>query len=171
MRSLFFGKKFHIVIVCTANRTRSAYFAGLLEHCLEQYGPGALKKIRITSAGTHAVRGGRVNDVAALIARKHGFTLRRHLSTPLSDRIVKQADLILVMEKEHKDFILQKWPEAESKVFRLMEFGWTGEDPDESLDVPDPTGKCADDFRAFDETARGEVVRVMEELSRRGIIP
>jgi protein-tyrosine-phosphatase len=165
-----FRKKFHLVIVCTANRTRSAYFAGYLRHYLEQYRPGALKRIKITSAGTKAADGGRVNDVVALIARNHGFSLRQHTADPLSDLLVKRADLILVMAQEHKDFILEKWPEAQDKVFRLMEYGWQGDDEMETLDVPDPTGKNVEDFKAFIETAHAEADRLVHELVHREII-
>jgi len=165
-----FRKKFHLVIVCTANRTRSAYFSGYLKHYLTQYRPGALKRIKITSAGTKAVTGGRVNDVVALIARNHGFSLRQHVSEPLSDRLVKQADLILVMEQEHKDFMLEKWPEAKEKVFRLMEYGWQGEETVETLNVPDPTGKNAEDFQMFMETAHAEADRLIHELIHQEII-
>ncbi len=165
-----FRKKFHLVIVCTANRTRSAYFAGYLRHYLSQYRPGALKRIKITSAGTKAQTGGRVNDVVALIARNHGFSLRQHTSEPLSDPLVKCADLILVMEQEHQDFLLEKYPEAKDKIFRLMEYGWQGEDGIESLDVPDPTGKNVDDFKAFIETAHIEADRLVHELVHREII-
>jgi protein-tyrosine-phosphatase len=165
-----FQKKFHLVIVCTANRTRSAYFAGYLKHYLAQYRAGALKRLKITSAGTKASGGGRVNDVVALIARNNGFSLRQHTSAPLSDKLVKRADLILVMEQEHKDFILEKYPEAKEKVFRLMEYGWQGEDPIETLDVPDPTGKTAGDFKAFIETAHAEADRLVHELVHRQIV-
>jgi len=165
-----FRKKFHLVIVCTANRTRSAYFSGYLKHYLAQYRLGALKRIRITSAGTKAQTGGRVNDVVALIARNHGFSLRQHTSEPLTDKLVRHADLILVMEQEHKDFILEKYPAANEKVFRLMEYGWQGEDEIESLDVPDPTGKNVDDFKAFIETAHAEADRLVHELVHREII-
>lgn len=167
---LSFKKKYHLVIVCTANRTRSAYFAGYLKHYLEQYRAGALKRIRITSAGTKAYGGGRVNDVVALIARKGGFSLRQHLAEPLSARLIKQADLILVMEQEHKDFILEKWPEAKEKVFRLMEYGWQGEEAVDVLDVPDPTGRNAEDFQAFIDTAHAEADRLVHELVHREII-
>lgn len=166
----FFRKKFRLVIVCTANRTRSAYLEGYLKHYLTQYRPTALKRIQISSAGTKAVTGGRVNDVVALIARKNGFSLRQHTSNPLSGRMIKDADLILVMEQEHKDFILERYPEAKDKVFRLMEFGWQGEDTVESLNVPDPTGKTADDFQAFIDTAQVEADRVVHELVHREII-
>ncbi len=166
----FFRKKFHLVIVCTANRTRSAYFAGYLRHYLLQYRPGALKRIKITSAGTKAYGGGRVNDVVALIARKEGFSLREHFAEPLSEKLMKHADLILVMEQEHKDFILEKYPDTKEKIFRLMEYGWQGEDPVEMLNVPDPTGKHADDFQAFINTAHAEADRLVHELVHREII-
>lgn len=166
----FFKKKFQLVIVCTANRTRSAYFAGYLKYYLSQYRPSALKQIKITSAGTKASGGGRVNDVVALIARNNGFSLRQHTAEPLSDRMVKCADLILVLEQEHKDFILEKYPEAQAKVFRLMEYGWQGEDEVESLNVPDPTGKNAEDFKAFIEKAHVEADRLVHELVHREII-
>ncbi|MBM4152262.1 MAG: hypothetical protein FJ220_01900 [Kiritimatiellaceae bacterium] len=166
----FFKKKFHVVIVCTANRTRSAYFAGYLNHCIQQYWPGALKRIKITSAGTKAVSGGRVNDVVALIARKQGFSLRQHLSTPVSTALMKRADLILVMEQEHKDYILENYPFTKEKLFRLMEYGWQGEDSMSSLNVPDPTGKDADDFKAFIETARVEADRLINELVHREVL-
>ncbi len=166
----FFRKKFHLVIVCTANRTRSAYLAGHLNHYLSQYRSSALKRIKITSAGTKAAGGGRVNDVVALIARNNGFSLRQHTAEPLSDNLMKNADLILVMEQEHKNFILEKYPDAQDKVFRLMEYGWQGEDEIETLDVPDPTGKNVEDFKAFIETAHAEADRLVHELIHREII-
>jgi protein-tyrosine phosphatase len=166
----FLGKKFNLVIVCTANRTRSVYFAGYVKDYLRKYRPEALRRLRITSAGTKAMSGGRVNDVVALIARNNGFSLRDHSAEPVTARIVKAADLMLVMEQVHKDAILKKFPAADGKVFRLMEYGWQGDEDVESLDVPDPTGKTADDFRAFIETAHAEADRLLHELVHQQII-
>lgn len=166
----FFGKKFHLVVVCTANRTRSAYFAGYLKHYLRQYRPEALKRIRIESAGTKAVSGGRVNDVVALIARNNGFSLRDHKADGLTQKTVRKANLILVMEQEHKDFILKRWPDAEEKVFRLMEYGWQGDEEVGSLDVPDPTGRQAEDFQEFIDTAHVEADRLLHELVHQQVI-
>jgi len=165
-----FKKKYHLVIVCTANRTRSAYFAEYLRNYLKKYRPEALKKLKITSAGTKAVSGGRPNDVVALLARNNGFSLRGHTADPLNPKLVKDADLILTMEQVHKDDILKKYPEADRKVFRLMEYGWQGDEEMDSLDVPDPTGKEADDFKAFIETAHAEADRLLHELVHQQII-
>lgn len=165
-----FKKKFHLVIVCTANRTRSAYFAGYLQNYLRKYRPEAFKGLKITSAGTKAVDGGRVNDVVALIARNNGFSLRAHTADRVTKKSVKGADLILTMEQVHKDYILKKFPEADGKVFRLMEYGWQGDEKMDSLDVPDPTGKNADDFREFIATAHAEADRLLHELVHQQII-
>ncbi|MBC8207154.1 MAG: hypothetical protein ISR84_03235 [Kiritimatiellales bacterium] len=165
-----FKKKYHLVIVCTANRTRSAYFSEYLRHYLKKYRPEALKKLKIISAGTKAVSGGRPNDVVALIARNNGFSLRGHTASPLTAHTVKNADLILTMEQVHKDHILKEYPEAEGKVFRLMEYGFQGDDEVDNLDVPDPTGKTADDFREFISTAHAEADRLLHELVHNQII-
>ena len=165
-----FKKKYHLVIVCTANRTRSAYFSEYLRDYLKKYRPEALKKLKITSAGTKAVSGGRVNDVVALIARNNGFSLRGHTADPLTAHVVKTADLILTMEQVHKDHVLKKYPEAGGKVFRLMEYGFQGDDEIDNLDVPDPTGKNADDFREFIATAHAEADRLLHELVHNQII-
>lgn len=160
-----FRKKFHLLIVCTANRTRSAYFAGYLQNFLSQYRPAALKRLKITSAGTKAISGGRPNDVVALIARKNGFSLRQHTAEPVSARLMKKADLVLVMEQVHKNDLLKKYPQAKDKVFRLMEYGWQKDgESEDSFDVPDPTGKNAEDFQAFIETAHFEADRILHEL-------
>ncbi len=118
-----------------------------------------------------------MNDVVALIARKNGFSLRQHLAGPLSAKRIKKADLIVTMEQEHKDDILEKYPEAETKVFRLMEYGWEGvereageKEEEEVLDVPDPTGKNVEDFQAFIDTAHAEADRLLHELMRRQIV-
>ncbi len=165
-----FRKKYHLVIVCTANRTRSAYFSAYLSHYLRKYRPEALKTLKITSAGTKAVSGGRPNDVVALIARNNGFSLRNHQAGPVTKKVVKAADLILTMEQVHKDDILKRFPQADGKVFRLMEYGCQGDDEPGSLDVPDPTGKNADDFREFIDTAHAEADRLLHELVHQQII-
>ena len=164
----FFKKKFHLVIVCTANKTRSAYFAAYLQHLLMQYRPEALKRLKISSAGTKAISGGRVNDVVAMIARKNGFSLRQHTADPVTARLIKKADLVLTMEQVHKDDLLARFPDAKEKIFRLMEYGWPdGGDAGETLDVPDPTGKTAGDFQAFIDTAHAEADRILHELVHR----
>lgn len=164
-----FGKKFTIVVACRANITRSAYLHGYMEHYLKQYVPYAKKKIRILSAGVEARTGGSASQVVKHVARLHGFQLNSHRSDPFSKKLVKQADAILVMEQWQKDALIKRFPQAQDKTFRLMEYLWHG-DPDEIRDIPDPTGQNTADYEEFIDAAHTEVDRIFRELGREGIV-
>jgi len=164
-----FDKKFTIVVVCKANITRSAYLHGYMENYLKEHMPYARKKVRILSAGVKARRGGSASQVVKHVARLKGFHLNHHKSDPMTDKLVKQADVILVMEQWQKDDILGRFPKAEGKTFRMMEYLWY-EDPEDIHDIPDPTGQNTADYEEFIAAAHAEVDRIFRELGREGVV-
>jgi protein-tyrosine phosphatase len=164
-----FSKKFTIVVACKANITRSAYLHGYMEQMLKEHYPYARKKVKILSAGVKARGGGSANSVVKHVARLNGFSLSGHTSSKFTKKMVKNADVILVMEQWQKEEVLAKFPMAEGKVFRMMEYLWHG-DSDEIRDIPDPTGRNTADFEEFIEAAHSEVDRIFRELGREGII-
>ncbi len=164
-----FGKKFTIVVACKANITRSAYLHGYMEHCLKEHLPYARKKIRILSAGVKARGGSSAHQVSRHVARINGFSLSDHRSSPFTKKLIKRADVILVMEQWQKEALIERFPAAADKTFRFMEYLWHG-DPAEITDIPDPTGQHTADYEEFIEVAHAEVDRVFRELGREGII-
>lgn len=164
-----FGNKFTIVVACKANITRSAYLHGYMEHYLREHLPHARKKVRIKSAGVQARQGSQASQVVQHVARTRGFSLKGHRSDPFTKKLVRQADVILVMEQYQKDALLERFPEAKEKTFRLMEYLWHG-DADEIRDVPDPTGQNTADYEEFLDAAHAEVDRIFRELGRAGVV-
>ena len=164
-----FGEKFTIVVVCKANITRSAYLHGYIENYLKEHIPYARKKVRILSAGVQARHGASASQVVQHVAKVNGFSLATHHSSPLNNRMIKAADAILVMEQCQKDAILGYFPEAMGKTFRMTEY-LRNDDTEDACDIPDPTGKDLDEYRAFIEVAHAEVDRIFRELGREGII-
>ncbi len=164
-----FSKKFTIVVVCKANITRSAYLHGYMENYLKVHMPYARKKVRFLSAGVRARSGGSANQVVRHIAKLNGFSLGHHHSNPMTNKMVKAADVILVMEQYQKDAILERFQTAEGKTFRLTEYLWTG-DPSEITDIHDPTGKSTVDYEEFIPVAHAEVDRIFRELAREGVV-
>ncbi len=164
-----FSKKFTIVVVCKANITRSAYLHGYMDYYLREHMPYARKKVRILSAGVKARSGGSASQVVKHVAKLNGFSLRGHRSDPMSRKLVKEADAILVMEQWQKDNLLERFPKAAEKTFRMMEYLWNGE-PEDIRDIPDPTGQNTADYEEFIEAAHAEVDRIFRELGREGII-
>jgi protein-tyrosine-phosphatase len=164
-----FNKKFTIVVVCKANITRSAYLHGYMENYLKEHMPYARKKMRILSAGVQARSGGSASQVVKHVAKLNGFSLQNHRSDPLTKKVVNEANVILVMEQYQKDAILEQFPKAEGKTFRMMEYLWTGDD-NEICDIPDPTGQNLVDYEEFMDAAHSEVDRIFRELGREGTL-
>jgi protein-tyrosine phosphatase len=48
--------------------------------------------------------------------RERGLDLTQHESQPLSDRLVRFADLILTMTRGHREAIAAQWPEAAART-------------------------------------------------------
>ena len=164
-----FDKKFTIVVACKANITRSAYLHGYMDQYLKAYYPYAKKKIRILSAGVKARSGGSASSVVKHVARINGFSLSGHRSDPFTRKLVKNADVILVMEHWQKENLLERFPKAGDKIFLMMEYLWHGEARD-IRDIPDPTGQNTSDYQEFIDAAHSEVERIFRELGREGII-
>lgn len=164
-----FGKKFTIVVACKANITRSAYLDGYMTHYLKESYPYARKKVKIQSAGVRARRGSSANSVVKHVARINGFSLKGHGSDPFTPKLVRNADVILVMEQWQKDELTERFPKAGNKIFRMMEYLQSGE-PEDIRDIPDPTGQNTVDFEEFIDVAHFEVERIFRELGREGVI-
>ena len=105
----------------------------------------------------------------ALVPGMKRIFLTGHGSDPFSKALVNKADVILVMEQWQKELLIERFPEAECKTFRMMEYLWNGE-PDEIRDIPDPTGQNLTDYEEFMEVAHSEVERIFRELCREGVI-
>lgn len=142
---------FIALLVCTGNTCRSPMAEVLLRRrvaeklgCkmddLEERG------VTIQSAGIAAMAGGRSTPEALQAMAERDLDLSQHESQPLTDQLVRFADLILTMTRGHRDAIVAQWPEVASRTVLLCR--------DES-DVTDPIGgppevyrRCADQIDA-----------------------
>ena len=77
----------------------------------------------------------RVADEAVEVMRSYGLDIGSHVPTPIGDRDVDGADLILTMDSELLRGARSRWPDAAEKMHRIIEFA-TGE----PSDVRDPMG-------------------------------
>jgi protein-tyrosine phosphatase len=119
-----------ILCLCNGNYCRSPIAEGLLRKQLEAHGHGMF---RVTSAGTTRVHEGKPPaSLTIQVIRQRAapdFTHTPHHVTPDE---VAQADLILAMAAEHRDWIAEHYPDARSRTMLLAEaIG-------QSFDIPDP---------------------------------
>lgn len=152
-----------ILLVCTGNSCRSVMAAGLLKVLLK--GKGDYK---IMTAGIAAIKGmGATNETIQAMSEQN-IDVSGHRSSPLSDEMIGEADLILVMETRQKENILGRRPEAKDKVYLLSEFG-RQELEDKLVDpnIPDPIGKSIEFYRHVFGMIKEGIVRTVKTLEER----
>lgn len=131
-----------IVFVCSGNTCRSPMAAGLATRILSETLhipiaelPGA--HVLVRSAGVHAARGMPAAPEAVKIAGEMGADIHQHRSVPLTDDLLRRADMIYTMTQAHRDEIISHAPLMAEKTFTL--------DPDG--DIEDPIGKGEQVYR------------------------
>lgn len=111
-------ESFAVLMVCTANQCRSP----MTEHILRQRLSETDRGWRLSSAGTHATTGTRMQRDAAQILSERGISARGWRSRQLERSMIDEADLILTAEHRHRDLILTAVPEAQRRTFTLLQF-------------------------------------------------
>jgi protein-tyrosine-phosphatase len=120
-----------ILFVCTANRFRSPIAAIAFGRQVVKRGDD--HHINISSAGTWTVSGLPATPDALKQAQKYNLNLSLHRSRLISQEILSESDLILVMDANHKEGITHEFPVVADKIYLLAEV--TNE---ASYDIPDP---------------------------------
>lgn len=148
---------FMVLVVCTGNTCRSPMAEVLLrKRIADRLGcePDEVDErgVIVVSAGISAMTGGRPTSEAVEVMAQRGLDLSGHESQPVTERLVRQADLILAMTRSHRDAIAAQWPAAANRTQVLCRNG---------ADVADPIGgsrelydRCADQI---DEQLREHV--------------
>jgi len=123
-----------VLLVCTGNTCRSpmaevmfrrlaAEKLNCQEAELEQRG------VIVASAGIAAVAGCGPSREAVEVMQEKQLDLGKHESQPFTDRLVKDADVILTMTSSHRQAIMRRWPDAAPRTHTLRPDGRDIDDP------------------------------------------
>ena len=151
-----------VLFVCTGNSCRSVMAEGLLRKRLEELGRD---DVEVYSAGIRALNGLPPTDETLEVMEEEGIAMPDFESKNLTDEMIKEADLILVMEDFQLEEIIRLVPEAASKTHLLKIFGQhnPAEHP-EGYDIPDPIGRPLKDYKYCFNVIKKEIDRIIKLL-------
>ena len=107
----------HILVVCVGNICRSPMAEALLKHALR-----GQDGFTVESAGLGALVGHPASEYSQELMLEMGLDISEHRARQIHPDMVREADLVLVMEAGHKRAIDDADPTARGKVHRLGEW-------------------------------------------------
>lgn len=151
-----------VLFVCTGNSCRSVMAEGLLKKYLKEMGKNDIK---VSSAGIAAIDGNMPTNETIAVMENEDVDVSGHRTRKLDENMVKDSDLILVMEDIHKEFIDSTFPEGSYKTYLLKEYGAEGEgNYPESSNIADPIGRPIDYYKLSMHVIDDQVKRVARSL-------
>ncbi|MEM7312327.1 MAG: L-threonylcarbamoyladenylate synthase [Planctomycetota bacterium] len=158
---------FLVVVVCTGNTCRSPMGEALMRNAIakrigctdeELEDQGVL----VISAGIAAMSGGRASVQSVDVMKERGLNIDDHASQPVTDRLVRHADLIFTMTNGHRAGLLAQWPEAAPRTHLLCPDG---------RDVSDPIGGPLELYARCAEQIDNAIIQRVEEMDLDGLRP
>ncbi|RMV80113.1 Low molecular weight phosphotyrosine protein phosphatase [Pseudomonas caricapapayae] len=131
-----------VLVICVGNICRSPMAAAMLQQRLEA------TQVRIQSAGIAALSGSSIDPAARAVLQSHKVQPQRHAARQMNRELLRQADLILLMEQAHFSDVLDLAPEVRGKAFLIGQW-------QQPLDVADPYRRPASAFeRTYAQLSR-----------------
>lgn len=156
--------KKRVVFVCTGNTCRSPLAEGILRALLPDR---HRDRVEVSSAGTYAAAGVPPARFGRETAAEHGIDIGAIRSRLFTRDLGREADLIIVMSKNHESEVLALLPEAGDRILLLRDL-LPPSDERTGLDLPDPVGGTVEayreTFREIEETLHAGMDRIEKLL-------
>lgn len=112
---------FSILAVCTGNVCRSPAVESLLRAGLAGAPGSGADDVHIVSAGTRAMVGAPVTEPMAALVEAAGGVVDGFAARQLTARMVRDADLVIALAREHRAAAVALHPAAVRRTFTLRE--------------------------------------------------
>jgi protein-tyrosine-phosphatase len=137
-----------VLFVCTANICRSPIAMGIFRHMLRER--QIQGEWQVDSAGTWGLDGETAALGSIAVMNNIAIDISDHRARRVDAELLSSYNLVLTMERGHKEALNMEFPGFSSRVYMLSEMG------DEKSDIEDPYGgpysgyeQAAEDIQHF----------------------
>jgi len=116
----------------------------------------------VDSAGTEALVEAPPDDTSIAVCESHGINITSHRSQQVTDTMIRDATVVLCMAETHRRIIRGIFPQWESKILLLKEFGQPQLPSNQS--VEDPTGRAKRKYEQCFKELESEITRILPIL-------
>ncbi len=112
----------NILYTCSGNVFRSVFAEGYTKHLLKKYN---IENVNVSSCGTIAEESFKIPKSIKELFKFYNIKekdISNHIPKRINEELLKNADVVLVMDKTHIEFIEKNFPEFRSKTFLLKEY-------------------------------------------------
>lgn len=143
-----------ILFVCTGNSCRSV----MAEYYFNKKAKDN-PNLEASSAGISAYEGSPTTKETLEVLKQDGIDVSGHRAKKVDLRMLREADLVLVMSRDHEWRLSSAYPQAKNKVYLLKEFAKIN---DNELDIQDPIANSFDFYKKTYNIIRECVIKIIE---------
>ena len=151
-----------ILIVCTANICRSPMAEAILKKLVSERQD--VGQWNIESAGTWALDGNPPAFLSKYVMEMMGMDISSKKSQSVNLKLLKNFDLVLTMEEEHKQWLKEQYGESGDRVYMLSEM------VGEIIDIPDPIGGELFEYKEVAELLQKIITDGFERIYQLAVI-
>jgi protein-tyrosine-phosphatase len=123
---------------------------------------GLKDNLIVDSAGTEALIEAPPDDTTITVCESHGINIASHRSQQVTDTMIRDATIVLCMAETHRRIIRGIFPQWETKILMLKEFGQPQLPSNQSVD--DPTGRAKRKYEKCFKELESEITRIFPIL-------
>ena len=158
---------FMIVLVCTGNTCRSPLAEVFLKKRLAERLDCSIDQLEergivVSSAGIAAMPGAPVSAESAAVARDRGLDLHDHAAQPMTERLLRDADMLFTMTAGHRQALVSHWPSVAERTHLVCPDG---------RDVSDPIGGSREVYEHCANQIDAALVQRVAELNLDSLCP